>query len=297
GMINWTQPVDDEIKVSMIQGNIAQQEKWLPQLRSVHIQKHLDLMAEHMAEADLVIWPETSLPFSYGSHPQGMALLRDAMNGAQFIGGIQRRDDVLLFNTLMHLDGAGDVAQLYDKQHLVPFGEYVPLADLAAQFGIYGMAAKDGMGFAAGIGPRVIAVDGVPPYVPLICYEAIFPALAQVKGPRPEWLVHITNDAWFGNFSGPYQHLVQAQARAIEQGLPVARAANTGISAMIDPYGRIVQALALNTDGFMDVQLPVAAPVTLYSRYGEWIWIVLAGLALAIVAYGRQPVARLTDKG
>ena len=191
----------------------------------------------------------------------------------------------------------GVVAQTYDKQHLVPFGEYVPLAELAAQFGIYGMAAKDGIGFAAGTGSRLVDVAGVPPYIPLICYEAIFPALAQVDGPRPEWLVHITNDAWFGNFSGPYQHLVQARARAIEQGLPVARAANTGVSAMIDPYGRIVQALALNTDGFMDVQLPEAAPVTVYSRYGEWIWVLMAALAVMIVAYGRQPVARLADKG
>jgi apolipoprotein N-acyltransferase len=187
----------------------------------------------------------------------------------------------------MHLDAGGQVIATYNKHQLVPFGEYIPLGELAAQFGIHGMAARDDVGFAAGQGSPIIAVDGLPAYLAMICYEAIFPGLAQTVGVRPKWLLHLTNDAWFGNFSGPYQHLVQTRARAIEQGLPVARAANTGVSAMIDPYGRLVAALPLNTDGFLDVGLPVAAPETLYYRWGEAIWLLFAAV-LSIFIAGRQ---------
>ncbi len=277
-----------DVTLRLVQPNAPQRLKWHPDYVASFFQRGLSLSAGYDTPVDVVIWPETALPFAYGEHPRGMEMLHNAVGNAQFIGGIQRPDDLKLFNTLMHLDSAGNIAATYDKHHLVPFGEYVPLAHLAAKIGIYGMAAKDGTGFAAGPGPRIISVPGLPPYLPMICYEAIFPGLAQVKGARPDWLLHITNDAWFGNFSGPYQHLVQSRARAIEQGLPLARAANTGVSAMIDPYGQILQALPLNTDGFADVRLPEPLAATLYSKYGELPWIILALLLVGSAAVARR---------
>lgn len=286
-----------DVTLRLVQPNAEQRLKWHPDHVARFFQRSLSLSAGYDAPVDVVIWPETALPFAYGEHPRGMEMVRAAVPDMQFIGGIQRPDGLELYNTLIHLDRNGDVAATYDKHHLVPFGEYVPLADLAARFGIYGMAAQDGTGFAAGEGPRIIDLPGVPPYLPMICYEAIFPGYAQMQGQRPEWLLHITNDAWFGSFSGPYQHLVQSRARAVEQGLPLARAANTGVSAMIGPYGQVLQALALNTDGFVDVRLPEPLAPTPYSRFGERMWLALALLLLAGAALSRprpqaEPQAR-----
>lgn len=280
-----------DVTLRLVQPNAPQRLKWNPDYVAKFFQRGLSLSAGYGADVDVVIWPETALPFAYGEHPRGMQMVLAAVGNTQFIGGIQRPDGLKLFNTLMHLDRNGAVAATYDKHQLVPFGEYVPLADLAAKVGFFGMAAKDGTGFAAGPGPRIIKVPGLPPYLPMICYEAIFPGLAQVKGERPDWLLHITNDAWFGNFSGPYQHLAQSRARAIEQGLPLARAANTGVSAMIDPYGQILRALPLNTDGFADVRLPEPIAATPYSKYGELSWLVFA-----LFLVGGSAVARRRSK-
>ncbi|MEM7441222.1 MAG: apolipoprotein N-acyltransferase, partial [Pseudomonadota bacterium] len=191
-------------------------------------------------------------------------------------------------NSLLHLDGTGALVADYDKHHLVPFGEFVPLGDLAGRLGIHGLAANDGMGFQAGTGPKLIAVEGVPAYIPLICYEAIFPAYAWSESGRPGWLLHITNDAWFGNFAGPYQHLVQARARAIEQGLPMARAANTGISAMIDPYGRITAHAALGIEGYVDAALPAALDPTVYSRFGRAPWMIAIAMLFGMLLIQRR---------
>ena len=140
-------------------------------------------------------------------------------------------------------------------------------------------------GFSAGPGPKVVAVPGVPPFLPLICYEAIFPHGLRAPQGRPEWLVQVTNDAWFGTASGPYQHLAQARVRAIEQGLPLARAANTGISAMIDPHGRVIASLGLGETGYIDAALPPALSITGYARFGDTpaliVALVLLGLTLA----------------
>jgi apolipoprotein N-acyltransferase len=280
------------VVVRLVQPNAPQDVKWDPEFVSMIFKRGLALSQGDGAKADVVIWPETALPFRLGENPLAMQAVVDAVGGAQFIGGIMRRDGGAIYNTLIHLNASGDLVAQYDKHHLVPFGEYVPLADFAAKFGIHGMAANDGIGFAAGAGTQLISVRGLPTYLPMICYEAIFPGLAQSNEGRPDWLLHLTNDAWFGNFSGPQQHLVQARARAIEQALPVARAANTGVSAMVDSYGRIVAAIPLNAAGFLDVALPKGGDVTTYSRWGEAIWLVLAALwALGVVFVHRCRVA------
>ena len=152
--------------------------------------------------------------------------------------------------------------------HLVPFGEYLPFQHLLERLGLQQLTQMQG-GFEAGERREALDLPGLPPAAPLICYEIIFPDEVIDRDRRPGWMLNLTNDGWFGDSSGPRQHLHQARLRAIEEGLPVVRAANTGISAVIDPYGRIVQSLPLNRAGVIDSGLPAALPPTLYARYGR----------------------------
>jgi len=167
----------------------------------------------------------------------------------------------------------------------VPFGEYMPLGDLLARFGIYGLAASHGHGYSAGPGAQVLDLGAIGRALPLICYEAVFAHDVNAAPERPNVILHLTNDAWFGTGAGPQQHLAQARMRAIEQGLPVARAANTGISAMIDGWGRITASLPLNTAGYLDAALPAPRAPTLYSRSGDlpFALLLLGGLCGAVL--------------
>src|SRR5207248_2984414 len=155
----------------------------------------------------------------------------------------------------------------YDKAHLVPFGEYLPFQTLLERLGIMQLTKVEG-GYASGDRRALMIVPGAPPLVPLICYEIIFPAEAVPRGDRPGWLLNVTNDGWFGMSSGPYQHFQQARVRAIEEGLPLVRAANTGISAVVDPLGRVVRSLPLGAQGVLDARLPQPLAPTLYARMG-----------------------------
>ena len=184
--------------------------------------------------------------------------------------GIQRYEGMRLMNSAVLIGPDGKPRALYDKHHLVPFGEYVPFGDYMARFGIYGFAASEGQGYSGGPGPALM--DFGPRLgmgLPLICYEAVFAHDVNAAPTRPDFLVQITNDGWFGEISGPYQHLVQARFRAIEQGLPMVRVANTGVSAVIDAEGRVTAEIALNTAGWIDAPLPAAKPKTLYARTGD----------------------------
>ena len=191
-----------------------------------------------------------------------------------------------LTNGLVLAGPRGEVAATYDKHHLVPFGEFFPLGEYASRIGLRGLAASDGAGYAPGPGPRVIEVPGVGPALPLICYEAVFPRDTR-SAIRPRLILHITNDAWFGTFAGPYQHLAQARARAIEQGLPVMRAANTGVSAAIDAGGRVLGSLPLGVAGHIDARLPAALPPTPYARTGDAPLAIVLAFGLALAGLGR----------
>ena len=163
----------------------------------------------------------------------------------------------------------GAIPAVYDKSHLVPFGEYVPFAHSLNRMGISQLTV--GEGFTTGDHPHLLAVPGAPSISPLICYEVIFPrAVTDPAAPRPGWLVNITDDAWFGPWAGPRQHLLIAQVRAIEEGVPVARAANTGISAIIDGNGRVRARLGLNRMGVVDAALPASLAQPLYTQVGDW---------------------------
>jgi apolipoprotein N-acyltransferase len=172
------------------------------------------------------------------------------------------------YNSIYAIDHDGSVLSIYDKLHLVPFGEYLPFQDWMEKLGFVQLTKVQG-GFIPGIVRRTIELPNAPRALPLICYEAIFPGDVAARDDRPGWIVNLTNDGWFGISTGPYQHLQQARLRAIEQGLPVVRAANTGISAVIDPSGRIVARLGLGVEGVLDSSLPSAGPPTIYARSGD----------------------------
>ncbi|SFA86884.1 apolipoprotein N-acyltransferase [Poseidonocella pacifica] len=251
----------------LVQPNAAQHEKWDPALTERFLQRKLDYTAA-MPRPDLIVWPETSVPYLMEYAEPIFARIAEAANGTPVVVGVMRMEKGKLYNSL-RVVGGGPSAPLYDKHHLVPFGEYVPFAELAARMGIFGLATDRLGGYSPGPGPRLIDIEGIGAALPLICYEAVFPQHARTEGGRPRLLLQITNDAWFGSFSGPYQHLAQARMRAIEQGLPLARAANTGVSALIDGRGRIRGAIPLNEAGYVDLPLPDVRPPTLYSRTGD----------------------------
>ncbi|WP_112320322.1 apolipoprotein N-acyltransferase [Oceanibium sediminis] len=259
--------------VRLVQPNAAQHLKWAPEMVPVFFARLMDSTAAPAAgEApDVVIWPETAVPFLLGERPGLMERISTAAGGAvPVVLGIRRFDpDQGWFNALAVIGPGGAVQAHYDKHHLVPFGEYMPLSGMLDRIGLGELA--DGLvgGFTPGPGPRLISVPGLPGFQALICYEAVFPHEILRGANRPDWLVQITNDAWFGTWSGPYQHLSQARMRAIEQGLPLVRAANTGVSAVIDARGRVAASIPLGEEGHLDARVSAPLPPTPYARGGD----------------------------
>jgi apolipoprotein N-acyltransferase len=273
------------LRLRLVQPDIPQSLKWDPALRERHLIHTMRLTREAGYEGVThVIWPEAAVPFPLSAD----ASLRQAigtiippggllLTGAPRIAG--QGPTFQAWNSLYALDGSGAVLGTFDKFHLVPLGEYVPFRGILPLEKI-----TPGIGdFSAGPGPRTITVPGLPPFSPLICYEIVFGGAVIDPAARPAWLLNITNDAWFGISSGPYQHFASARFRAVEEGLPLARAANNGISGMVDPYGRVLASLGLGQMGVLDVSLPQPLAPTLYARYGDAILglLVLAALALA----------------
>lgn len=271
--------------VRIVQPNIPQHEKWDPALVPDHLERMLRLSSGE-TPADLVVWPETApAEFLEWAGPTLNTAARVA-GGTPIATGIVRSDEQgEIFNSLVVTDAVGNVVSIYDKAHLVPFGEYMPFRNLLGRWGLRGLAEFQGQGFSSGPGAALIDVPGVGLARPLICYEGIF--AEEIGSERPLFLLLVTNDAWFGDWAGPRQHLSLARLRAIEQGLPLVRSANTGISAMIDGKGRILASLPLNQTGAINTLLPSALPPTLYSQTGDWPVLVLNGL-LALWALLRR---------
>jgi apolipoprotein N-acyltransferase len=218
-------------------------------------------------------------------------MIAEAAGGVPVALGVQRSEGLRYFNSLAVIGPDAVPRAVYDKFHLVPFGEYIPFGDLAARFGLSAFAAQAGNGYTAGPGAALLDLGDLGRVQPLICYEAVFPQDLRAVPARPDWLLQATNDAWFGQLSGPWQHLAQARMRAIEMGLPLARAANTGISAMIDARGRVVAALGLDRAGVVDADLPAALPVTPYARLGDLpVLLVLIGAMGALAAVRRKAI-------
>jgi apolipoprotein N-acyltransferase len=278
------------VTLRLVQPNAPQHLKWEPDWIGIFYDRALALTGEPATgpAPDLVIWPETAVPTLLGEYPDVQAEIAATAAPARVIAGVRRLDGLRGYNSLVLLGSDGAAELVYDKHHIVPFGEYMPLGDLLGRFGINGIAAREGYGYSAGPGAALLTLpDPLGTALPLICYEAIFPADLRAAPGRADWILQITNDAWFGTFSGPQQHLAQARFRAIEFGLPFVRAANTGVSAVIDARGQVVAALPLNVAGKLDAGLPGALPPTAYARLGDLPLGLMMILALGVLVYHR----------
>jgi apolipoprotein N-acyltransferase len=286
-----------DVALRIMQPNLTQDDKFNYSAKAEVMSKYAKLSAlpsdarpRGLQDTTHLIWPESAFPFYLNREPDALtqigALLPEQTvlltGGDRMTGPQPPAAGGTVHNSIYVIDHNASVLDVYDKVHLVPFGEYLPLQTLLERFGITQLTKIEG-GFAAGEARRVMTVPRAPPTLPLICYEVIFPGEAVPAGERPAWLLNVTNDGWFGHSSGPYQHLQQARVRAIEEGLPLVRAANTGISAVVDPLGRLVASLPLGSEGVLDALLPQAIAPTPYARFGDRIAAVLLVIAFACV--------------
>ena len=297
----WTNPTSfvPDTALRLMQPNLAQDAKFRPENGDAILAHYLELSdratrpeRRGVVDATHVIWPESAFPYVVTRRPKALGEIARALQGKILITGAARAEEgdgrTKLFNAIDVLDGVRLVSA-YDKIHLVPFGEYLPLDGLLRPFGVHHLVPGI---WDVGRGPRRLSVPGLPPVAPLICYEAIFPTEAVAAGaPRPQWMLNVTNDGWFGRSSGPYQHFAQARLRAIEEGMPLVRVANTGVSAIVDPYGRVLQSLPLGVEGVIDGPLPKAAPPTFFARWGVWVFPALWAALFCGALYGwlREP--------
>jgi apolipoprotein N-acyltransferase len=300
----------DAPRIRLVQPSILQREKWMPVHQRRIFNLHLDLtkrnasgVEDGAAGIDLVIWPEAAMPFLPLDTPEAIELIGKLLPpGTHLVSGALRTDphsdpatpvaDLRLYNTLLAFGAEGKLVATYDKIHLMPFGEFLPLYALLNRIGLEPLARR-GAGFIPGPSPRALmTLPRLPPFAPLICYEAIFPRAIVQGGKRPAFLTNVTNDGWFGNTTGPRQHLHQARVRAVEEGLPLLRAANNGITAVIDAHGRVLDRLDLDVVGVIDARLPTALPPTVYGRFGDLGFMLMLAAGLAIVLAGTMRQAR-----
>lgn len=285
------------VKLRIMQPNLSQDAKFNYAAKTEVMHKYLALsdrssgpQSNGVRDATLLIWPESAFPFFLTREPDAMAEIAGLLPRGTLLvtGGVRPPDTqppgipiTRAYNSIYVIDHDGSILSVYDKLHLVPFGEYLPFQSTLESIGLSQLTKVRG-GFIAGTRRKPIRLPNAPLMLPLICYEAIFPGSIVTTDERPGWIVNLTNDGWFGISSGPYQHLQQARLRAIEEGLPIVRAANTGISAVIDPLGRIVASLGLGDEGVLDSSLPASAAPTLYSRFGDLPAILLTAAALLL---------------
>jgi apolipoprotein N-acyltransferase len=293
GVMRLDQPVPPapDLKVLLIQGNVAQGQKWDRALMVSIFRRYLALTEQAVQAAGgypaVVVWPETASPAQLQTDPEARRLIAEAAAGNQaLIGSVRFDTEDRPRNSLFAIGAGGTIEGIYDKWHLVPFGEYQPT------WLPLGIQLVPGGGFAGGTGPETLHVPGIPPVGVLICYEAIFPGEVVDAADRPAWMVNVTNDAWFGNSAGPRQHLAAVRLRAVEEGLPVLRAANTGITAAFDARGHEIARLALQQTGYLQVNLPGPLQPTLFSRFG----LLLPSAICAVVILISFPCMRIHTK-
>ena len=283
-----------DVRLRIMQPNLQQDEKFNYSAKQRVMNHYLQLsdrasgpQSTGVRDATHLIWPESAFPFLLTREPDALAQIAELLPpGTVLITGAVRAPELSpgakltrALNSVYVIDHDGSILSVYDKVHLVPFGEYLPFQETLEKLGLMQLTKVPG-GFIPGDRRRAMTVPKAPRFLPLICYEIVFPGDAVPSGERPGWLLNLTNDGWFGNSTGPYQHLQQSRVRAIEQGLPLVRAANTGVSAVVDPLGRIVRSLPLGTEGILDAPLPREIGPTLYVRIGDGLaalfWVVAA---------------------
>ncbi len=275
-----------DVRLRLVQASIPQIMKWQPGAREAIFQRHLELSrSPGFDRITHVVWAESAGPSFLDRDAGRRAALATAVpEGGLVLTGTNRTtpqptDPPMVWNAMQALDRGGNIVASYDKFHLVPFGEYLPLRGVLGRIGLSKVTAGS-IDFSAGPGPRTLDLPGLPPVGPLICYEVIFPGRVIDPAHRPAWLLNLTNDGWYGRTAGPYQHLEIARARAVEEGLPLVRAANNGISAVFDAYGREQARLGLDEAGVLDADLPRAIQPPIFARAG-----ILAPMLLAFLCW------------
>ena len=292
------------VLLRIVQPDIDQAEKWSPDMEARHFTTLLRLSSPGLANpppgsepVTHIIWPESAFPFVLTERPDALTALGEMIpDGAMLIAGALRVEPPAtgtgaagrrerVFNSVLAIDDSGEIVGAADKVHLVPFGEYLPLQEWAEAIGIRQLTHLRG-GFEPGVGAKLLAAAAAGRFLPLVCYEIIFPGAAATGAERPDFIVNVTNDAWYGMTPGPYQHWHQAVVRGVEEGLPVVRAANNGISSVTDAAGRTIALLGLGRRGAIDARLPLPAPATLYSEWGNlpFFCFCVLFLALGIIA-------------
>ena len=280
---------DDGPWLRIVQPNVAQAEKYRPENRARLLAELVEMSRRPgFDRLTAVVWPETALPFVIEPGSPALAIMARAVPpGGYLLAGAaysKTRPEDGVWNSLLAIDGTGAIVASYDKVHLVPLGEYIPLhKQLAPVSGFIGRGS-----FEEGESRVTISLPALAPFSPVICYEVIFPGAVTGPGARPRWLLNVTNDAWFGTSTGPYQHLASARLRTVEEGLPMIRAANTGVSAVIDAYGRVLASIDMQQQGIIDHRLPPARAATPYSRWGDWTLLALIGFLAAVLLAGAR---------
>lgn len=279
-------PFLDGVNIRIVQPSVPQRDKWIAAKQPGIFSDHLALskygadgVNGNLDGISHIIWPEAAMPFGPLDHPEALYAIGQLLppNVILLAGALRaERDETTgdrkAFNSLLALGEGGKLVALYDKIHLVPFGEYLPFQSALESIGLQSLTRQRG-GFTPGPRPKpLLNVPGLPPIAPLICYEAIFPNEVIQTKQRPGLLLIVTNDGWFGNSTGPYQHFHQARIRAVEQGLPVVRAANNGISGVVDPEGRILKLINLNQRTTIDALIPQMRASTVYADFGDIIF-------------------------
>ncbi|HBV00139.1 apolipoprotein N-acyltransferase [Thalassospira lucentensis] len=288
--------IDPDVPVvQIVQPNIAQRDKWRPDLQRQHFTKLIDMSRRPAgmdpAQKRIVIWPETAATFFVEDQPVARSQMADVLGPDDIlITGAPRTyprdtDEYKVWNAVQVVDSSGEIVASFDKFHLVPFGEYVPFRSILP----FPKLTAGRTDFSAGPGPKTLEVPGIPSFSPLICYEVIFPGAVVDDANRPEWLLNVTNDGWFGKSAGPYQHLAAARFRSVEEGLPLIRAAYTGVSIMYDPYGRKLAELPLSTSNILvHPLLSNQNHTTVYSLWRDILFYgIVAFLAVLVMGYNR----------
>ncbi len=287
----------DGVRLRLMQPNLPQDEKFNYSAKQQVMNRYVALsdratgpQSTEIGDITHLIWPESAFPFFLTREadalaqiaallPQGTVLITGAVRPAEAASDPRNQR---AYNSIYVIDHDGSILSVYDKVHLVPFGEYLPFQRFLESIGLMQLTKMPG-GFLAGDRHRAFDAPGAPRFLPLLCYEIIFPGEAVPRSERPGWLLNLTNDGWFGISSGPYQHFRQARVRVIEEGLPLVRAANTGISAVVDPVGRVIKSLPLGTEGVLDSPLPRAIDPTMYVRTGDGLISLVLAVAFMIV--------------
>ena len=303
------------VHLRIMQPNLQQDVRFNYAAKQQVLDRYIALSERGAGDVTHLIWPESAFPFFLTREPDALGQIAKLLHGSTVLitGAVRLAEpltppELAVYNSIYVLDRDGSIASTYDKLHLVPFGEYLPFQHFLEGLGLQQLTKQRG-GFLAGDRRSLIAVPAAPPALPLICYEIIFPGeigaqggapgggQGSGQGARPGWIINVTNDGWFGISSGPYQHFQQARVRTIEEGLPLVRAANTGISAVVDPLGRIVDKLPLGAEGVIDAPLPQPIAVPVYPRVGDVPAAMMVVIALLLLLHRRlQPNAGKTER-